>query len=298
MKLIKIIIPIPSRDFDPTEVAVSWQIFRAAGYEIDFATADGKRGCADPMMISGEGLDPWGWIPGLRKIRCIGLFLRADRFGLQAYRELQQDRQFLQPRRFSDLSVSQYDAILLPGGHAKGMRPYLEDPTLQELVADFFDTVDQTHQHKPVAAICHGVLIAARSVSKKTHQSVLHGRKTTALTWKLERRAWYLSKYLVRYWDANYYRTYYESKNEPAGFWGVEQEIKRALAGAGDFLDVPKGTPDYFKKTGGIARDRIGNSRPAWVVRDGNYLSARWPGDVHTFALQFVDLLNRYYGGC
>jgi hypothetical protein len=26
-------------------------------------------------------------------------------------------------------------------------------------------------------------------------------------------------------------------------------------------------------------------------VRDGNYVSARWPGDVHTFAKTFVDVL-------
>ena len=26
---------------------------------------------------------------------------------------------------------------------------------------------------------------------------------------------------------------------------------------------------------------------PAWVVRDGNYVSARWPGDVFTFAQTF-----------
>jgi hypothetical protein len=30
----------------------------------------------------------------------------------------------------------------------------------------------------------------------------------------------------------------------------------------------------------------------AWVVRDGNYISARWPGDVHTFARTFAELLD------
>ena len=35
---------------------------------------------------------------------------------------------------------------------------------------------------------------------------------------------------------------------------------------------------------------RVGDSRPAWVVRDGNYVSARWPGDVHTFAHTFAQL--------
>jgi hypothetical protein len=28
-----------------------------------------------------------------------------------------------------------------------------------------------------------------------------------------------------------------------------------------------------------------------WVARDGNYISARWPGDAHTFAGTFADAL-------
>jgi hypothetical protein len=33
-----------------------------------------------------------------------------------------------------------------------------------------------------------------------------------------------------------------------------------------------------------MARDTATDSRPAFVVDDGTYLSARWPGDTHTFA--------------
>ena len=50
MKGLRIIIPIPNCDFDPTEVSVSWQILHAAGHQIDFATADGNRGFADPLV--------------------------------------------------------------------------------------------------------------------------------------------------------------------------------------------------------------------------------------------------------
>jgi hypothetical protein len=31
--------------------------------------------------------------------------------------------------------------------------------------------------------------------------------------------------------------------------------------------------------------------RPAYVVEDGTYISARWPGDVHTFAKRFSAVL-------
>lgn len=67
--------------------------------------------------------------------------------------------------------------------------------------------------------------------------------------------------------------------------------MRRALASADDFVDVPPGTPHYLLKTSGMVRDTAGDDRAAWVVRDGNYLSARWPGDVHAFARQFAQLL-------
>jgi len=280
-----ILVPIPLRDFDPTEVALSWKILRAAGHRVEFATVDGTPGRADPMMISGEGLDPWGWIPGLRKLRLFGLMLRADRHGRDAYAELERDAQFQHPHSYTEIHAVQFDALLLPGGHAKGMRPYLEDARLQALVAEFFDG------GKPVAAVCHGVLLAARSLSPRTGKSVLYGRKTTALTWKLEKSAWDLTRFLARFWDPAYYRTYEESKGDPSGYWSVEQEVKRALAAEGDFLDVPPGTPHFLHKTSGLLRDRAGDERPAWVVRDGQYLSARWPGDVHTFARRFAAML-------
>jgi len=33
------------------------------------------------------------------------------------------------------------------------------------------------------------------------------------------------------------------------------------------------------------------DERPAFLVQDGRYLSARWPGDVHTFAKTFSKML-------
>lgn len=287
----KLIIPIPQHDFDPTEVALTWQILQQAGHSIDFATPDGQRGHADVRMLSGIGLDPWGWIPGLKQLRLFGLLLRADRFGRSAYRALEHDARFLQPKRYEQLRVADYDALVLGGGHAKGMRPYLESEILQRFVADFFDSSGAGSPHKPVAAVCHGVVLAARSISSKTGRSALYGKKTTALTWNLERSAWNLSRYLIRFWDPHYYRTYVEEDQEPSGYRSVEQEVKRALAQDSDFVDVPTDAPHHFLKTSGLVRDRLHNPSAAWVVRDGNYLSARWPGDVHSFAQQFAQML-------
>ena len=287
----KVIMPLPSRDFDPTEVSISWKVIREAGYHVEFATVDGSRGYPDPLMITGEGLDPWGWIPGLKKLKLLGLLLRADKFAKSAYKELELDANFLSPVRYDALKVDHYDGLVLPGGHAPKMKQYLEDKTLQAFVADFFDTLDDAGDHKPVGAICHGAVLAARSISKRTHKSVLFGKKTTALTWALERSAWHLTKFFARFWDPTYYRTYMESGSESSGFWSVEMEIKRALKSDDDFLDVPSGSEHYRLKTSGMARDRVGDSRCAWVVRDGNYISARWPGDAHTFAAEFTSLL-------
>jgi putative intracellular protease/amidase len=287
-----IVIPLPHHDFDPTEVAIPWKILKDHGMEVLFATPDGKAAQADSMMLSGEGLDPWGWIPFIKKIRFIGLMLRADKHARKAYQALLQDPHFQSPCKYEDLRVENFDGLLLPGGHAPRMKPYLESKCLQTFVSHFFEHQQPDGQHKPIAAICHGVVLAARSMSKTTQKSVLYGKKTTALTWDLENSAWMLTKYFARFWDSNYYRTYVEKPNEPKAFWSVEQEIKRALKHEHDFLTVPKHAPNHFLKTSGIARDNINNSKPAWVTQDGNYLSARWPGDAHTLALKFVDLLT------
>jgi putative intracellular protease/amidase len=282
----KILIPLPRRDADPSEVAVSWQILHNAGHDVSFATPDGQPASADEMMLSGIGLDPWGWLPGLRRLRIVGLILRANRDARHAYAAMLQDSHFSAPLRWDALDASDFDGLLLPGGHrARGMHEYLESPLLQSLVADFFDA------GKPVAAICHGVLLAARSTSSVTGRSVLSGRRTTALTWALEKKAWSTAR-ITRFWDPHYYRTYREAAGHADGYMSVQQEVTRALAGPNDFIDVPPDAQDYRRKTNGMARDSLHDDSPAFVVRDGKYISARWPGDVHRFAKDFSQMVS------
>ena len=284
-----VLIVLPKRDFDPSEVAVTWKVLSNAGNSPVFATPDGLPAAADPLMLSGEELDLWGRIPVLRKIKLLGLGLRANGDARRAYASMRTNPAFLKPVPYSSLGVDQYDGLVLPGGHwARGMRQYLEDQQLQRFVGDFFDA------DKPVAAICHGVVLAARSVSKRTGHSVLYGRKTTALTWRLERAAWSAMKYIGRVWDPAYYRTYLEVDAEPCGYRSVQAEVSRALASPDDFWDVPREAADYFRKTSGLFRDGDKDSRPAWVVRDGRYVSARWPGDVHAFAAAFAAVLAEF----
>ena len=277
---------LPARDFDPSEAAVSWRVLVDAGHAVGFATPDGRPAVADDIMVTGKGLDLWGTIPLLRNWPLIGLLLRANRDARQAYAQMIADPNYVAPQRWDAVDVSVFDALLLPGGHrARGMREYLESDILQRHVAGFFE------QNKPVAAICHGVLLAARSISGLTGRSVLHGYRTTALTWALERSGWSLAR-VTRLWDPNYYRTYLEQDGQPKGFMSVQQEVTRALARAEDFADVPATDPDYRRKTSGLQRDTIDDARPAFVVRDRNYVSARWPGDAHTFAKTFAGMLK------
>jgi hypothetical protein len=79
-----VLIPMPALDFDPTEVAVSWKVLTALGHEMRFATPQGLPARADELMVTGEGLDPWGFIPGLARLVGVGRALRADARGRAA----------------------------------------------------------------------------------------------------------------------------------------------------------------------------------------------------------------------
>lgn len=288
MPAITVLIPLPSADFDPTHVVVCWQVLCAAGVKVEFATADGQPSVADALMLDGEGLDLWGGLPFLRHFKLLGLLLRADGNVRRGYRQLLEDPAFLKPHKFSRLSVSRFSGVMLSGGHrANKMQAYLEDPALLGFIAEFFAA------DRPVAAIAHGVLLAARS-KKADGRSVLHGRKTTALPWSMERDAWNLSRFLGRVWEPNYYRSYVELPGEPEGYRGIEAEVTRALARPTDFLSVSQDVPDYFRKSTGLYRDNLQDSRPAWVVCDGNYISARWAGDAYTFARMFAERLQAF----
>lgn len=273
-----VLIPIPDRDFDATEVAVSWRVLTRDGHRVVFATETGTPGVADDIMVTGRGLDAWSALPVVGSVRLVGLILRANRDGRAAYREMLQSMEFRRPITWEQASLDGVDALLLPGGHrARGMRGYLDSDILQRLVVDAF------RRGLVVAAICHGVLLAARSVDPVTGRSVLHGRKTTALTWAMERMAWRLTR-ITRFWDRDYYRTYTEEPGQPEGHMSVQAEVTRALADPADFRDVTRGCAHWRLKSSGMARDTATDSRPAFVVDDGDYVSARWPGDTHTFA--------------
>lgn len=245
-----VLIPLPARDFDPTEAAVPWRVLTALGHTVKFATPDGLPGAADERMLTGRGLS------------ILAPLLMADANGRGAYAEMLRNAAFMKPGRHTDQRIEDFDGLLLPGGHAAGMRPYLESRELQALVATAFAL------GKPVGAICHGVVLASRACKADGH-SVLHGRRTTALTQQMELSAWALTAL----WLGRYYRTYPVT---------VQAEVSAALARPEDFIAGPVSTK----------RDTPTRLDIGFTVRDGQYLSARWPGDAHRFANEFATMLG------
>jgi putative intracellular protease/amidase len=240
--------PLPDRDFDVTEVAVPWQILRDAGHDVVFATElAGTVPAADPRLLTGVIFGQLGAAPEAREF----------------YRALAGDPAYTSPLGWADLEPGTFDGLLLPGGHAPGMRQYLGSAVLREQVARFWAT------GRPVGAICHGVLVLART-HDAAGRSVLAGRQTTCLPRYMERTA-----YLSTAWRlGRYYRTY------PAY---VEDEVKASLAEpARQFQRGPRTLTER-----GTATD----DSAAFIVQDRNYLSARWPGDAYLFGRRFRDLL-------
>lgn len=242
----KVLVPLPDTDFDTTEVAVPWKLLTEAGHEVVFATEHGGSApSCDQRLLDGVLFGRLGAHPE----------------PIEFYEEMIRGSAFGSPVSWHGLDVEEYDGLLLAGGHAPGMRQYLGSEELQTFVADFWAT------RKPVAAICHGVLLLARS-RDADGVSVLARRTTTCLPKYMERGA-----YLLTAWKLDrYYRTY------PAY---VEDEVVANLDSPDQFRRGPRETK----------RGTRTDHRHAFVVEDGNYVSARWPGDAYLFAERFIERL-------
>ncbi len=244
----RVLLPLPDRDFDVTEVAVPWHVLTSAGHQVVFATeAGGRPPAADPRLLTGVLFGQLGAAPEPKAL----------------YGRMAEDAAFREPLAWTHIDPSSFDALLLPGGHAPGMIQYLGSSELRSSVAAFWDL------GRPVGAICHGVLVLARTIDPATGVSVLADRSTTCLPKFMERGA-----YLATAWKlGRYYRTY------PAY---VEDEVTAALSDPGQFSRGPLG----------LTRDTATTDRDGFTVLDGTYLSARWPGDAYTFARRFAELIG------
>ena len=244
----RILVPLPDRDFDTTEVAVPWRLLTDRGHEVVFATqgGEGVPRC-DPRLLDGV-------IFGRRG---------AEPEPISFYLELTENAAFRDPVSWRELDPTEFDGLLLPGGHARGMRQYLGDANLREKVAAFWGL------GRPVGAICHGVVVLARSEDPATGRSLIAERRTTCLPKYMERGGYLLTAWRL----GRYYRTYRAY---------VQDEVTAALDDPSQFERGPR-----TNRRGTMADDSS-----AFIVQDGNYLSARWPGDAYLFTKRFDRMLS------
>ena len=236
-----LLMPLPSEDFDPTEAAVPWKRLRESDIDVVFATPDGQPAKCDPVTLRGVVFGQIG----------------AKSDDIETYRKLEREPAFLSPIRYEEIEASQFNGIHLSGGHAPGMKPYLESEVLQRKVVDFFAS------SRIVSAVCHGPVLLARAIDPATQKSVLHGRRVTALTKLLERTGFWLTAWTI----GRHFRTYPEY---------VQDEVIRAI-----------GDPSKFER-GPLAA----SYDEGFTVTDGNLITARWPGDANELGKNLVSALE------
>lgn len=233
-----VLIPLPDADFDPTESATPWRVCVDRGWRATFATEHGAIPAADHRLLMGFVRGPLG----------------AGPMGMRDYKRMTESPEYQKPIRYDEINVDDYDAILLTGGHAPGMKQFLESKILQEKVVGFFK------QNKGVGAICHGLLVLARAIDPTTGKSVLYDYKTTSLTKILE-----MIGYASTFWLlGRRFRTYDAY---------VEDEVVAALRDPGQYsrgwLFVPH------------------------VIVDRNLVTSRyWLFDAVSYSMKFAEMVE------
>lgn len=233
-----VLIPLPDTDFDPTESATPWRVCVERGWTATFATEHGAVAAADPRLLMGFVRGPLG----------------AGAMGLRDYKCMTAAPEYQKPIRYDAINATDYDAILLTGGHAPGMKQFLESKVLQEKAVEFFK------QNKGVGAICHGLLVLARAVDPSTGKSVLYDYKTTSLTKGLE-----MIGYASTFWLlGRRFRTYNAY---------VEDEIRAALK---DPRQYSKGLIPF-----------------PHVAADRNLVTSRyWLFDAVSYSVKFAEMVE------
>lgn len=241
-----VVVPLPHYGFDPIEAVAEWKVLRDRGYDVKFATPDGLPARADDRMLNGVVFGRLGYLVGMGSSPEV----------VRAYRELEREPAFARPLRWTDVDPNRFAGLVLPGNQDEHTRPYLESDVLQHAAAGFMSL------HKPIAAMCHGVLLLARAKDPATGESLIAHRKVTTLPKYMEQGAWLATNS----WLGDYFRTY------PTTY--TERLVKSALA---DPARQYSNGPLFVKP---------------WVQRDDNLVSGRWQGDAPLLASTFADMLD------
>ncbi len=202
-----ILMPIPNRGFDPTEAGVPWRLMRSRGYRVVFATPDGNQGQADPTLITGKGL-------GL-----LGRFMMADANGRSAYEEMTQVADFQCPIRYDAIRSQDFDALLLPGGHAPAYVLISNRRCCSRSSSTSFAPASRSAPS--VTGSCCVRELAVR----------IAGRSFTEGKQRALPKAWnWPARLFTRLHLLHYHQTYATS---------VEEEVRAVLANRDDFISGP-----------------------------------------------------------
>ena len=138
----RILVPLPDRDFDTTEVAVPWRLLTDRGHEIVFATQGGGGAPqCDPKLLDGVLFGKLG----------------AEPEPISFYEQLTEDPAFRDPSPGGGRAGRVRRPAPARRPRARGCASTSATPELQAKVAAFWAL------ERPVGAICHGVIVLARS---------------------------------------------------------------------------------------------------------------------------------------
>jgi len=149
---------------------------------------------------------------------------------------------------WSDAASRRTDGVVFPGGHAAGVRPYLESPLVREVA------LAAHRSGATIGAICHGVLVLARTTDPQTGRSVLDGKTVTSLPKSLERSALWLTFWRV----GRRFRTY------PVY---TEDEVRQSLGPTGHFAAGSGRNDPHVVEDGNLVDGPIRSRRQALRAR-------------------------------
>jgi len=118
-----------------------------------------------------------------------------------------------------------------------------------------------------------GVLVLARTKKPKNNLSIIRNKTTTTFPKVLEDTAYYMTK--LNY--GNLYRIYTKS---------CEEEVCENLEDS--IHQYRKSSILQIRK-----KDTLFDQSVGFCNTDGNFISSRWSGDSHTFAIKFINLLTQ-----
>ena len=246
-----VLMVLPNIEFDPTESCIPWKVLTDAGHQVFFATGNGKAAVCDQLTLTGDGLPS----------HLSSLLAKPE--NIVIYEQMEADNNFNNPTAWADIKPEDFDALVLPGGHAPGIKPYLEAPAVFDICRNFFA------RKAPVCSVCHGILALSRT-KREDGKSVLHGYKVTGLNNFQEKIAIKMTRKSM----GGHYQTYPQT---------VQDEVSEVLASPKDFKSGPM-LPAY----GSADKPQKG-----FIVEDQHLVCARWPGDVYKLAHAFTAMLER-----